>query len=75
MACGADGRILDPFGGRADLAAKQLRCVGDPERRFSEDALRILRCLRFAAVLGFSIEPETGKALLTCRNSEQAYTS
>ncbi|MFR6694505.1 MAG: HD domain-containing protein [Dysosmobacter sp.] len=42
--------------------------MGDPERRFSEDALRILRCLRFAAVLGFSVEPETDKALMTCRD-------
>ena len=62
------GELIDLFNGQADLQEGILRCVGDPERRFSEDALRILRCLRFAAVLGFSIEPETGKALMTCRN-------
>ena len=68
MATDLRGTVYDPFDGQADLQEGILRCVGDPERRFSEDALRILRCLRFAAVLGFSIEPETGKALLTCRN-------
>ena len=60
--------LIDIFGGLQDIEAKMIRCVGDPERQFSEDALRILRCLRFAAVLGFSIEPETGKALMTCRD-------
>ena len=68
MATDLRGTVYDPFDGQADLQEEILRCVGDPERRFSEDALRILRCLRFAAVLGFSIEPETGKALMTCRN-------
>ena len=68
MATDLRGMVYDPFDGQADLQEEILRCVGDPERRFSEDALRILRCLRFAAVLGFSIEPETGKALMTCRN-------
>lgn len=55
--------LRDPFGGREDLAAGVLRCVGEPSRRFGEDALRILRCLRFAAVLGFRIEDNTKKAL------------
>ena len=68
MATDLRGTVYDPFDGQADLQEGILRCVGDPERRFSEDALRILRCLRFAAVLGFSIEPETGKALMTCRD-------
>ena len=68
MATDLRGTVYDPFNGQADLQEGILRCVGDPERRFSEDALRILRCLRFAAVLGFSIEPETGKALTACRN-------
>ena len=57
------GRVLDPLNGRADLAAGVLRCVGDPDRRFTEDALRILRGLRFAAQLGFRIEPETAAAI------------
>ena len=68
MATDLRGTVYDPFDGQADLQEGILRCVGDPERRFSEDALRILRCLRFAAVLGFSIEPETGKALTACRD-------
>lgn len=63
MAADRTGRVLDPLNGRADLAAGVLRCVGDPDRRFSEDALRILRGLRFAAQLGFSIEPATAAAL------------
>ena len=65
MATDLRGTVYDPFNGQADLQEGILRCVGDPERRFSEDALRILRCLRFAAVLGFSVEPETDKALMT----------
>ena len=63
MAMDERGQITDLFGGREDLKAGVLRCVGDPERRFREDALRILRTLRFAAVLGFAIEPRTAAAL------------
>ena len=54
--------LVDPFGGQADMKAKCLRCVGEPRLRFTEDALRILRALRFAAVLGFTLEEETAKA-------------
>ena len=54
--------LVDPFGGQEDIKAKRLRCVGAPRLRFTEDALRILRALRFAAVLGFSLEEETEKA-------------
>ena len=54
--------LVDPFGGQADMKAKCLRCVGKPRLRFTEDALRILRALRFAAVLGFTLEEETAKA-------------
>jgi len=57
--------LIDPFGGQADLKNRILRCVGDPERRFTEDALRLFRALRFSAVLGFSIEPNTLSALKT----------
>lgn len=64
IAWGRDG-LTDPFGGRADLDRGVLRCVGQAERRFQEDALRILRCLRFAAQLGFAIHPDTERAL--CR--------
>lgn len=63
MAMDAQGRITDLYGGREDLKAGVLRCVGEPQRRFGEDALRILRTLRFAAVLGFAIEPRTAEAL------------
>lgn len=55
--------IIDPFGGRDDIKNKIIRCVGDPEKRFEEDALRIMRALRFSAVLGFEIEPKTARAL------------
>ena len=55
--------LQDMFGGWEDLERKILRCVGDPEKRFTEDALRILRCLRFSAQLGFSIEEQTRQAL------------
>lgn len=51
--------IVDCFGGRADLEKKIIRCVGDADTRFTEDALRILRALRFASVLGFGIEQKT----------------
>lgn len=54
---------VDPFGGREDIRNRVIRCVGDPYVRFDEDALRILRALRFAATFGFSIEEKTAKAL------------
>ena len=59
----ASGALTDPFGGRDDLAAGLVRAVGDPAQRFLEDRLRILRALRFAALLGFAIEPATWEAL------------
>lgn len=55
--------LVDRFGGLADLEARRLRCVGDPDRRFREDALRLLRGPRFLAALGFSMELETDRAL------------
>ena len=57
--------LCDPFGGREDLEKGILRAVGDPCRRFREDALRILRGLRFAARFGFEIEAETRRAMHT----------
>ena len=62
MAYGAEEGLIDPFGGRDDLAAHLVRAVGEPERRFEEDALRILRLYRFAARFGFAIDPATGAA-------------
>lgn len=58
--------LIDLHGGREDLKAGLIRCVGDPDRRFREDGLRMLRCMRFAAVLGFRIEERTGAALVRC---------
>ncbi len=63
MALSADGRLSDPFGGQADLADRRLRCVGEPGTRFEEDALRMLRALRFSSQLGFSIAPDTWAAI------------
>lgn len=59
IAMDVHGGIVDLYGGREDLAAGCLRAVGDPVTRFNEDALRILRAFRFAAKLGFAIEPTT----------------
>ena len=59
MALDLRGELTDLHGGRDDLAAGVIRCVGDARRRFDEDALRILRALRFAAALGFALEEET----------------
>lgn len=63
MAMDRQGNLIDLFGGEADLEAGILRCVGDPCRRFEEDALRILRALRFAARFGFAIEEATAVAM------------
>ncbi len=63
MAMDLDGALIDPWGGRADLDAGLVRCVGDPDRRFQEDGLRVMRALRFAAVLGFDLEGDTARAV------------
>lgn len=63
MALSMRGELRDPFGGQADLKAGLLRCVGEPDRRFGEDALRILRGLRFAAALGFEIDSATAAGI------------
>ena len=68
MALSPGGEVIDPFGGREDLERGLLRCVGEPERRFREDALRILRLVRFASRLGFSPEQDTLEAGLRCRD-------
>lgn len=57
------GHVVDPFGGRDDLAAGILRAVGDPERRFTEDALRLLRGVRFASTLDLRVDPATDAAM------------
>lgn len=63
ICCDKDGRIIDTFGGMADIERKVIRAIGNPYTRFEEDALRILRAIRFASVLQFSIEENTEKAL------------
>ena len=67
MAYAPGAGIVDLFGGRKDLADGVIRCVGDPDRRFNEDALRILRALRFASTLDFEIEPATAASILENR--------
>ncbi|MBI5535350.1 MAG: HD domain-containing protein [Deltaproteobacteria bacterium] len=57
------GELSDPFDGEGDLRARVLRAVGEPERRFSEDGLRLMRAARFCATLGFEIEPGTLAAM------------
>ena len=63
MAMDCRGVVVDPFGGREDLRLRRLRCVGDPDRRLTEDALRIMRGLRFAATLGLTIDAATAAAI------------
>lgn len=62
MAWSPDAGLVDLFGGRDDLAAGVIRCVGEPALRFDEDALRVLRALRFASVYDFTIDPATDAA-------------
>ncbi len=61
---GSAGVLVDPFGGREDLRRGVLRCVGDPDMRFKEDALRILRALRFVSRLDLTVEAATRDAML-----------
>ena len=63
MAYHPQAGLVDAFDGIGDLRRHVVRCVGDPDRRFGEDALRILRAVRFAAQLNFSIEEETREAV------------
>ena len=60
--------LIDPFGGVYDIEHRMIRCVGDPLQRFDEDALRILRGLRFSATLGFEIESHTSNAMRASKN-------
>ena len=72
--------IVDPFDGEYDIKNMIMRCVGDAEKRFTEDSLRILRGLRFSSVLGFTLEAETMQAAIGCRHllknvsAERIYT-
>ncbi|OKP93594.1 hypothetical protein A3849_30955 [Paenibacillus sp. P46E] len=68
MCCGLDGIMVDPYGGEADSVRRLIRCVGDAEERFDEDALRMLRCVRFASVLDFRVAKNTWRGLLRQRD-------
>ena len=69
MAWNPQTGLVDAFGGQEDIKRKLIRCVGDPETRFGEDALRILRALRFASVYGFAIEERTAAAIHALRDT------
>ena len=64
----SEGELIDVFGGQEDIDRKVIRAVGDPEKRFTEDALRILRAIRFATVLDFAIEKNTLEAAVKLGN-------
>ena len=66
LACDIHGNILDDHHGIQDLENRIIRCVGNPTERFTEDALRILRAIRFSCTLNFEIEKETKKAIHSC---------
>lgn len=68
MAANINGEIIDYFDGQYDLLNRKIVCVGDPEQRFEEDALRILRAMRFSARYHFGIERKTANAMLAKRN-------
>lgn len=67
MAWSPGGGLVDPFDGMSDIRDRTIRCVGDPVDRLSEDALRIMRVVRFAARLGFSVDPATSDAVHALR--------
>lgn len=69
MAYSPETGLIDPFDGQKDIREKRIRCVGIPSKRFEEDALRILRAIRFASVLGFEIEQDTKVALMQARDT------
>ena len=69
MAYNPDKGLVDIFGGKKDLDNHVLRCVGNTKERFSEDALRILRAMRFAATYDLKIHPATLKAMIECKES------
>ena len=69
MAYNKTDGLIDLYGGQNDLKEKIIRCVGNPEERFSEDALRIIRAIRFSANLGFTIEEATKKAIFLLKSN------
>jgi len=75
MAIDGEGRLIDPFGGAEDLKRGVVRAVGDPNHRFREDYLRVIRAARFAARYGFEIEPSTRAALVAAAPKVLDYVS
>jgi tRNA nucleotidyltransferase (CCA-adding enzyme) len=71
IARAVDGTYIDPFGGQIDTQHGLIRAVGNSLERFDEDALRMVRCVRFASVFGYSISKDTWKGLLSRRNNLQ----
>lgn len=67
IAATADGKLIDLCGGRQDMEKGVIRCVGDAHARFGEDALRIMRAIRFASVLGFELDTDTRQAVFDSR--------
>ena len=63
LALGLEGRVTDPFGGRRDLVRRLIRCVGNPDERFAEDALRMMRAVRLCADLSFGLDRATAQAI------------
>lgn len=68
MAYNETDGLVDPFNGQNDIKNKLIRCVGDADTRFNEDALRIMRAVRFSSVLGFSIEEKTAESIIKNEN-------
>lgn len=68
MAYNDEDGLIDPFGGKDDIASGIIRCVGDADKRFNEDALRIMRAVRFSSVLSFRIEEKTADAIIRNEN-------
>lgn len=69
MACSSEGTIVDCFSGKEDLGNRVIKCVGEAEKRFDEDALRIMRAVRFAAQLGFTVDPETEEQIFLLKDT------
>jgi tRNA nucleotidyltransferase (CCA-adding enzyme) len=67
MALDSQSRLIDPFHGSSDLEKQILRCVGEASQRFNEDALRMMRCIRFAAEYQLKIDPQTWEAIISHR--------
>ncbi len=63
IAMDLDGNLRDPFGGAEDIKCGLIRCVGEPDQRFQEDGLRVMRALRFGAAFGYAIEERTARAV------------